>query len=207
MEQLPYNVLDMAIVGILGLSAIIGLIRGFIREVLSLAAWFGAGWVTLTFFEDGRSFLLNYVTGEAIAGLIAGIVLFIVALIALSIAARFASRLFLKLFLMGMLDRSLGVIFGVGRGAVILCIGYVMALQLLPASRKAPDWITYSQLLPYVAEASGWLESIIPADLMSPRTFQELQRAAEGTDSGSETGYTREIQQGLDRLIEGIQSK
>ncbi len=207
MEQLPYNALDMVIVGILGLSAVIGLLRGFTREVLSLAAWFGATWAALTFFEDGKSFLLNYMSGEAVAGLVAGLVLFFVALIILSIAARYASRLFLRLFLMAILDRSLGLIFGIGRGAVMLCVVYIMALQLVPARQNQPDWVTKSQFLPYVAVVSDLLESIIPADLISPSSYEQLRRTAEGTDSGPETGYTREIQQGLDRLIEGIQGK
>lgn len=207
MDQLPLNALDMIIVGILGISAIVGLIRGFIREVLSLAAWFGAGWLTLTFFEDGKSFLLDYITSETIAGLVAGVVLFIAALIILSIAARFASRLFLKLFLMGMLDRSLGLFFGIGRAVMILCVTYIMTLQLIPARKSQPDWVTGSQYLPYVAVVSEWVERIVPADLISPSAYEQLRRNAEGTDSGAETGYTREIQQGLDRLIEGIQLK
>ena len=68
MEDIPINVLDIVILVVIGLSAIVGLARGLVRETLSLGAWIGAGWLTLTFVPDIKAGTLGYIESDLWAG-------------------------------------------------------------------------------------------------------------------------------------------
>ena len=170
------------ILGVLLLSAIIGLFRGFIREVLSLAAWIGAGWVTLAYFAEAREFASQQIENELFAGIVGGACLFLVTLIVLMIIARLIAGGAERTKMLGPLDRLLGFVFGGLRGAVIVCVAYLLVVALLTDAETRPDWVAQSRLMPYVEQGADMLKQLIPEDVQN--------------------GYTRDARDSLDLLIE-----
>lgn len=207
MDNLPINTLDVMLLTVLVVSAIIGLMRGFIREILSLGSWLAAGWITLTFFDDGRAFVQTYIESAAIAGVATTVVLFTASLIGFSLAARLVSKMVQSIGLIGPVDRSLGFFFGFARGAMVICVGYIATLQMVPAQAKEPDWVSGSTLLPQVAKLSELFQEAVPGKLVKPSDYALTRLKAQRPDTGGETGYTSEQNLGLDRLFEGLQKK
>lgn len=207
MDALPINTLDVILITVLLISALIGLMRGFIREVLSLGSWLAAGWLTLTFFEDGRDLMKDYIDSDAIAGVATAIVLFTLSIIGFSLASRLLSRMVQSIGLIGPVDRSLGFFFGFARGAMVICVSYIMTLQMVSAKATEPEWVTGSKLLPQVAKLSELLQDAVPGSLVKPSDYSLARLKAQMPDTGGETGYTSEQNLGLERLFEGLQNK
>ena len=207
MDNLPINTFDVILLSLLIVSSLIGLMRGFIREVLSLGSWVAGAWVTLNFFDDCRRLLQNYIESDVIAGVAAVLLLFTASLIGFSLASRFISKVVQSIGLIGPVDRSLGFFFGLTRGAMLICVGYIVTLQMVPAQAKEPDWVTGSVLLPQVAKLSELLQKAVPGTLVKPSDYSLARLKAQMPDSRGETGYTSEQNLGLDRLFEGLQNK
>lgn len=193
MENIPLNILDIVILVVLGLSALVGLIRGFVREVLSLGAWISSAWLTLTLLPQSRAFVQNYIEDPLWSGIIGGVGSFLLIIVILTIIARLISKAVQASDLIGPLDRTLGIFFGLLRGGVLVVFGYILALTLVEEDAEKPEWAEASNLLPMVEQGAGTLLSIVPADIELP----ELAPAEEGdevgksdADTAEETGYT-----------------
>ena len=106
---------DIVILIILAISTLIGVFRGFIREVLSLASWIVALYVAWLFAAQGAAYLEPHISQPAlrVAAAFAGI--FVIMLIAASILSYLLYRLLYISGISGM-DRSLGAVFGIARG-------------------------------------------------------------------------------------------
>ena len=197
MEDIPINVLDIVILVVIGLSAIVGLARGLVRETLSLGAWIGAGWLTLTFFPDIKAWTLGYIESDLWAGIVGGIGAFIGILVVLMIIARVISKAVQNSQLIGPLDRTLGMLFGVVRGGVLVMLGYVFTLMMVEEDTKKPLWAVESRLLPHVEQGADILLGIIPADIQLPELEEETAEDAEqpddqgksDADTSDEIGY------------------
>jgi membrane protein required for colicin V production len=180
--------LDLIIVAIVGLSAVIGLYRGLVRELLSLAAWIGAGWIALTFYEPARRLVAKWIEDPQWAGIAAGAGLFLLALVALLIVAGFLSRNTKRASMLAPANRMLGVVFGVLRGVVVVSLIYISAVNVLgphddedTAGDVAPKWVETSRLLPHVKAAAAALEKLVP-EKMRPADRKKPQ------DSHKESG-------------------
>lgn len=202
MDNLPMNIVDLVVVVVLVLSALAGLMRGFVREVLSLAAWVGAAWVALTFYADAEAYVSQYLENKLAISVVAGGSLFVVALIVLMLVARLLASGIKKTALLGPLDRTLGLGFGLLRGAVVLGLAYLLTVQLATETDREPEWVAGSKLLPYVKVAGQVLESLAPARVGRAReVLQRPQDILEGT------GYTPEINRQIPNLIESQPSE
>lgn len=154
MDGLPVNVTDLAIFAILVISGLLAFARGFLREVLSVGAWVGAAVATIYGFPLAKPFVLTYIRDELLANVVTGVVIFIVALGLLSTLSHLLSRN-VRSSALGALDRSLGLLFGLVRGAVLVC-GAWLLYALFVAPQDMPDWITEARSRPLV-EAGGRL--------------------------------------------------
>jgi membrane protein required for colicin V production len=152
---------DFAILGILVISTFISLLRGFVREAMSLAGWILAFWVSLT-FASGLSDLLTSSFEDPTFRLIAAFVgLFVLSLIVSSIVNFFAVKLVHRTGLTKM-DRFLGVLFGFGRGLLIVTILVLLAgLTTLP---REPWWHESFLLFRFQAVAE-WIQALLPAGI------------------------------------------
>ncbi len=151
---------DYVILGIISLSALISLIRGFMREALSLAAWVLAFWVAWTFFRELAARLDWFTVPSARLG-IAFALLFIATLMVGALVNFLVGQLVDKTGLSGT-DRLVGIFFGAARGALLIAI-----LVLLAGLTPFPNdpWWQQSQLIGYFQELALWLKELLPPDI------------------------------------------
>lgn len=154
------NWLDYAILAVLALSALISLVRGFVREVLSLAVWIAAFWIGIRFSEPLSVHLVDYIAspslrlGAAFAGL------FVVTLLLGALLNYLAGQLVGRTGLTGT-DRFIGVFFGVARGLVVVAILMLAAgLTALPRESWWQESVLVDQMQPWVCRigVQEWLE-------------------------------------------------
>ncbi|GLQ75288.1 CvpA family protein [Vibrio penaeicida] len=138
------NWIDFVILGVIGLSAVISLIRGFVKEALSLVIWFGAFFIASHYYAKLAVYFTNiqddmFRNGAAIAAL------FIATLVVGSLVNYVIGQLVQKTGLSGT-DRILGIVFGGLRGILIVSavLFFIDAFTALPNS----EWWINSQLIP-----------------------------------------------------------
>lgn len=155
------NWFDYAILGIIFLSAGISLIRGFVREAFSLAVWVLALWVAWTFFRDLSPLLANWIKTPSVQFGLAFAALLIATLIVGGLVNYLLIQLVQKTGLSGS-DRLVGMVFGVARGALLVC-----ALVLLAGLTPLPQdpWWQESVLVPYFEELALWMKDLLPDDI------------------------------------------
>jgi len=153
--------IDYAIIGLIAISSIIGLFRGFIREAFSLAIWMVAIWVGLTFSREFSSFLEGVISYPSARIAAAFAVLFFVTLILGAMISYLLGELVKKTGLTGS-DRFAGMIFGIARGLVVVAI-IIMLAGLTPLPEDS--WWKESVLIPPFQSLAVWLHDHIPSGL------------------------------------------
>src|SRR6056297_3543459 len=111
--------IDFLIIGIIAISAGISIVRGFMKEVLSLISWILAFWVALMFHSNLSTLLADYVSTPSIRLFLAFFILFAITLILGALVNHLICQVVEKTGLTGT-DRSLGVVFGLLRGVAIV---------------------------------------------------------------------------------------
>ena len=154
-------IIDIAILAIVFVSLSIGLVRGFIREILSLFSWLGALWIAYTNATTGAGYLENYITQLPFRVVIAFAGIFVVSLILFSIISHLLYRLLAVAGISG-IDRSLGLLFGLLRGVVIVALLIVVAAFMDFTSKP---WWQESLLVDYFNPVIELIRVILPADL------------------------------------------
>lgn len=159
--------IDFVIILIIVLSAVISSVRGFAREALSLLGWILAFWVSMT-FSGGLSLMFGNTIQDPILRLIvAFLILFIASLIVSTIVNYFVIQLVQRTGMMGA-DRSIGIVFGVLRG-ILIVTAMVMFSGLTPFP-QTPSWEN-SFFLYYFEGLAVWLRDLMPADMAGSFVF------------------------------------
>lgn len=170
--DLPVNATDLVVLGVLLLSGVLALARGFVKEVLGIAGWVGAAIAALKLFPVVQPLARKHIPYQLAADALAGAGVFLVVLVALSLISNAIARR-VRDSEIGALDRSLGFVFGLVRGALVLSLAYLALSQFVPP-REHPDWITGARSLPFVAYGAGVLAAVAP-----PEIREGLEGAAE----------------------------
>ncbi|HET6805235.1 MAG TPA: CvpA family protein [Frateuria sp.] len=152
------NWIDYTILGVLALSVLVGLWRGLVSEVLSLAAWIVAFWFAWTFGPVVAVQLEHSISLPA-ARILIGYGLCFVAVLAIGALLRFVVRRLLSSIGLGGLDRLLGMLFGFARG--VLLVTLVVFLASFTALTREAGW-QHSLLLPKFTGAAAWLGDRVP---------------------------------------------
>ena len=172
------NSLDLAILGVIAISAIFAFARGFVREVLSIVAWIGAGLTTLYAFNHVYRLVIRFVTTPLLADLIAGAGLFVISLIVLTILTGYLAR-FVHSSALSPIDRTLGLIFGLVRGAFLVSLAYLVLDISLPQNDR-PGWIKQAKSEPFLAQGADLLRTALPEQLqLKNAAIDDAQRALE----------------------------
>jgi membrane protein required for colicin V production len=157
------NPLDLGVVAVVVLSAIFAFARGFVREALSIIAWVGAAAITLYGFSWVYALVDPHVHNPLLSQVIAGFGLFIISLIALTILTGFVARM-VRSSGRSPIDRTLGFIFGLARGAFLVCLAYLLLdVSVQPSDR--PVWIREAKSGPYLHEGADALKGFLPESL------------------------------------------
>lgn len=157
------NVLDIGVGLLLLLSAVLAYARGLVQEVLSIAGWIGAIFATVYGFPYLMPYARELTTIDMVADFGAGIVIFIIALVILSLFTRRISKI-VKNSALNAIDRSLGFLFGLARGALIVVIAYIGLGMFYPEDEQ-PGWIRHSRSLELIKPGAELLASLIPENL------------------------------------------
>ena len=155
------NWIDYTILGVLALSVLVGLWRGLVSEVLSLAGWIAAFWVAWTFGPWVAAWLEPHIALPA-ARIVLGYGLCFVAVLVTGALLRFVARRLLWSTGLGGLDRLLGMAFGFARG--VLLVTLVVFLASFTALTRDAGW-QQSLLLPQFTGIAGWLGDRVPQDV------------------------------------------
>jgi membrane protein required for colicin V production len=159
--------LDLLILGVIALSALISLIRGFVKESISLLSWIAAGIVAFRYFSAMAELLEPYLADPTIRSMAAFAVLFISTLIIGAIINFIMSQLVSKTGLSGT-DKALGVVFGGARGVLIVTM-IVLLASLTPMPEA--QWWQDSAMVGFFQQLAEWVKGIIPADAVESFSF------------------------------------
>jgi len=153
------GMIDIGIVALIFLSALIGIFRGLVREVLSLVAWVAAFYIAFRFHGELAAHLSS-IQPETLRNGAAFLGVFFIVLIGFSLFNYVVAKLVDSTGLSGT-DRLLGVIFGVFRGvAIVLALVVLAGLTPLPDSKP---WHK-SSLIPHFQQAGQWVKGYLPED-------------------------------------------
>jgi membrane protein required for colicin V production len=165
------NGADYLIVGVLAISMLLGLVRGFVRESIALLAWLGGIWLAWRYAALLQPQLEGMPGGEIAQIWAARAIILISVLILGWLLASILAYMLRHSGLSIAVDRLLGMLFGVLRGAVVISVVILLAqfLQL-----EQTRWWKRSKLLPYATATAGWIQSFA-------ETGMELLRQANPT--------------------------
>lgn len=218
---MPFQLLDLILAGIMIISGLLALMRGFTREVLSLIAW-GAAAVGAYFAirsPELLGFAGQYLQPEIVAKIAVGGGIFLVVLIIVSLISVKLSDVVVD-SAAGAFDRTLGFFYGLARGLVLVVIAYLFYGWLIPIERQE-DWVKNARTLPVIQSVGEVILSLVPPDIaetltnssilsnQNPPATQQPPAAQSGggetTAPTDEEGYKKNESQGLDQLIQGTQ--
>ncbi len=166
---------DLAALGVVAVSALLAFGRGFVREALGIGAWVGAAVLAIHYFDLARPRVREWIPDISIADPIAFALVFLVGLIVFSLIAGTLARL-VRASLLGGLDRTLGLVFGIVRGAALLVFAYIVAGMLLPPERWPPP-VLNARSLPYISSGAQWAIGKLPAEFRSHFAAPPAQHA------------------------------
>jgi membrane protein required for colicin V production len=164
MDSLPINGLDLAVGVVLLISALLAFMRGFVHEVLSIAAWVGAVMAAIHGLPYARPLARRIIPIDWAADSAAAVVIFLAVLLILSILTNAVARSIQKSALNN-LDRSLGFVFGLARALVILGVGLIITDWLTAGQR--PIWMAQAKTLPVIEVSADGLKAILPPSFMA----------------------------------------
>lgn len=159
-----FNTVDLAILFIVGISILIGILRGATREVLGIAGWIGAFVVVFYGLPIFRPFGRHYIHNPMIADAVVAGILFILSLAVFILISRLIASS-VKGSIFGGLDRSLGLVFGFVRGLLVVCLIY-LAMTFFYAPDEIPSSITSARFTPWVVQGTHELKRLIPKDYL-----------------------------------------
>ncbi|MGV6858400.1 MAG: CvpA family protein [bacterium] len=154
---------DIVVAVIIGMSMLIGLFRGLIKESMSLATWILGIWLGLVFSTPLAENLPVGIESLTVKTVIAFVVIFLVVLLLGGILNYIAGQLIDKTGLSGT-DRVLGMVFGVLRGGLVVAV-LVLLANLTNMPQEA--WWQESLSLPYFNDIAIWIRDIMPESVAS----------------------------------------
>ena len=157
----------LVIIGIIVLSALISLIRGFVKESISLVTWVVAGLLALRYYGPMADLLEPFINSVTLRQWIGGGILFVATLIVGAIVNFIVSQLVSKTGLSGT-DKTLGIIFGGARGVLIVTMVVLLAgLTPMPEA----SWWQDSVMIEFFQQLAEWVRGVIPADAVGDFGF------------------------------------
>jgi membrane protein required for colicin V production len=199
------NTIDIVVISVIALSAIIAFLRGFVREMLTIGSWLGAAAVLLYGFPLLQSRFEQWIPSSKLAAhLVGGAVLFLGSLLVFSILSHMIAK-FVRGSALTAVDRSLGFLFGLARGAVLVSLAYLVVAYLQPTLLEG------ARTAPMMARGAEILKSLAPKDIADQMTVDLPKPAAAGgngkQDAAAQPAYTKRANDALQRLIEAVPEK
>src|ERR1700729_2195266 len=154
---MPMTLLDIVLIAVMLVSGFLAMVRGFMREVLSIIAWIVAAGATLYSYSKLLPYARQYFNNDVVAtvAVVGGV--FLLTLIVVSILTVRISDMVLD-SRVGALDRTLGFLFGLARGLVIVVIAFMFFNWLVP-DRSQPEWVMHAKSKFVLSSTGDWLKA------------------------------------------------
>lgn len=214
MSDLPINLTDLVVLAVVFISGFLAFFRGFIREALSIGAWVAAFFAGVYGFPLLAPSLVDLIPDPALVPWAAGLVIGLITVIVLSMLAHYLAKA-MQVEGLGAIDKSLGFLFGLARGAVLVSLSFLM-IQWALDDRDYPSWLSGAKSLPLArsgadllvrlmpehlrprlgalnAEARGAARNVILERLVSPPVKSGAPEAGSGYTSGERAVMNRAI--------------
>jgi membrane protein required for colicin V production len=178
---MPITLLDIVLILVMLISGVLAMVRGFMREVLSITAWALAAGATLYSYAKLLPFAKQYFNNDIVAtvAVVGGV--FLLTLLIVSVITVRISDMVLD-SRVGALDRTLGFLFGLARGFLLVLIAFVF-LNWLIDPKGQPKWITDAKSLTVLKTAGDSLKSMLPDDPESTILKKLKKPKPEDTDN------------------------
>ena len=179
MDSLPLHIVDIVVAGVLLISALFAFARGFVRELFSVVGWVGAIFAAIYGMPYVQPYAREAIETEIIADVGAWIAIFLVVLLLISLITGSVSDR-VKESSLNVLDRSLGFLFGLARGAILVVLAFILIewLMVPPAAtggktaeaktetpEKKPDplaWMREARSTPLIESGALMMMSLVP---------------------------------------------
>jgi len=158
---MPLTILDIIVIVVVLISATLAMVRGFVREVLSVASWLAAVAAAYFFYKPLVPLIRPYIESNTVATIVAAAVIFFVALIVASYITTKISDFVID-SRVGAIDRILGFVFGAARGVVLVVIALLFFTWLV---QTPPTWVANAQSKPILDDLGAQLMAVLPDDI------------------------------------------
>jgi membrane protein required for colicin V production len=152
-----FNWFDWAILATVGLSTLMSLWRGFVREAMSLLGWVAAFVLAALFSDALAQAMVGWIDNDSARHVAAYVLLFLAVLVIANICS-FLLKQLVRITGLSTLDRILGTAFGFARGVVVVLVFVLLAREL--ATPDNLQWMYASQLMPHIELLVHWVESV-----------------------------------------------
>jgi len=159
---MPITLLDIVLIAVMLISGLLAMVRGFMREVLSITAWILAAAATLYSYGKLLPYAKEYFNSDIVAAVAVVGGVFLITLLVVSVLTIRISDMVLD-SRVGALDRTLGFLFGLGRGLIIVVVAFQFFTWLVP-DRSQPEWVKGAKSRVVLAGTGQWLISMLPED-------------------------------------------
>lgn len=177
---MPITLLDGILIGFTLVSAMLAMVRGFSREVLSIASWIIAAIAAYFLYPIVLPYVTPYISNAMLAlGVAAAAIFLVVLIIATVITMRIAD--FVVDSRVGALDRTLGFLYGAARGVLVVAVAYLFLSWFLGSN--PPGWVTEAKSKPLLDGVGHWLQELVDNNASTAI----LDRVSPGEDATTET--------------------
>jgi len=198
MGNLSITMIDAVVIGVILVSAGFAMWRGLIHETFAIFEWVAGIYVALRFTPIFQPLLGGVVSPPWLAYILVLFGTFLIVFVPLSIFSHRLSEV-VKKSEIGPVDRALGLVFGIGRGLVIVGLGYIAFASLVPI-KDHPNALTQARLFPLIRNTSEVLLGLVPGADKVAGLDADKDSTAQGRD-GAKT-YGASDRSALDNLIE-----
>lgn len=212
---MPLTILDIIVVIVVLISAMLAMVRGFAREVLSIASWVVAVAAAYFLYKPLVPLVKPYLESGTVATIIAAAVVFFIALVIASYVTTKISDFIID-SRVGAFDRALGFLFGAARGLLLLVIALLFFSWLV---QSPPSWVANARTKPVLDSLGEQLMAALPEDVESsllkrfksndadtPSSSEAVTPAEDAAtatpDAAPDATYGSGSRQNLDQLIQ-----
>jgi membrane protein required for colicin V production len=177
---MPITLLDGILVGFTLVSAMLAMVRGFSREILSIASWAAAAVAAFFFYPILLPYLEPYVDNAQVRLAVAVAIIFFLALIVVTVITMKIADFIID-SRVGALDRTLGFLYGAARGILVVAVALLFFNWLVGSN--PPAWVANAKSRPLLESVGNWLQSVLPDDPENSIFDRIPGREGQGTDS------------------------
>src|SRR6185369_4335448 len=190
---MPHTAVDIAVIAVILISAVLAFIRGLTREVISLGTWLLAVYLAFTQYARVTPYLEEKISNPVMRDVCGGFIIFAVVMLIL-LPIGFYLRGFVKGEQVTAVDRSLGFVFGAGRGYLLMAMLYLIISWVMP-EEKQPPWLKESNTRPVLAYGADAMRNLIPAE---QRALLE-KKGKEAEEAKDQLPAVEELKDGADK--------